>query len=784
MITQKGFISFLMSVILGLLFSPSLFGAYNAPVDYKQTMTIVVRETDVDDWLPTYSRYFEETAVSPSGSKIAFITRLAGYKDKHLYLANGDGTGLVDMTSHLPSGINVNNVYYLQFCGDGSKLFFFGNYGADVVYCDVLTVNKQCNTAFAGPIYGDARKPFTLDNGGTKLFFKHNTGWDSVAKKYRQGLFWASVGYPAVELMNIDQLPGSQNMNLLRYLGSSESGTLLFTWLNSTATYPAQTSMYKVGLGSGPSRMPSGEVHQYVWDAQNLNNRLINTNGTVALYAHGEYGQPTELHRLDLWYGTKRLILKTTDGNGFHGGPALSPSGSIARVHTIGYNQTRIRLSDMTTRDTHSYWFSEAGCISNLTDITENDRLYYMGSACWSGDPAKIFRLDMTPNDFGKGPNITAITFNSRYLPFDDNSTLTITANVKKAVYTKKAIEWVKMKSLVEGREAPEWLVYEPLSYDAFLYDDGSHGDAAPGDGIYTNNTIHTNSGSNFYKHFTLPHYIGVRVIAKDVDDNYVMADTHLTVSKDPLPTAWITVSDPNAGEPGDPGTLFVHRKSTDSTEDSLTIKYTVSGSATKGTDYYTLPGTVTIGAGNLAAGITVRPKDDNLMEGLETVTVTLTPDAAYIVGSPAAATVNISSDENVTIVATDPIATEEGPTTGYFTVRRTGSTAAPLVVDYTVGGTATPGSDYVALPGSVTIPADKSAARIMVTPKIDNVTKEGNETVVVTLTEKSNYTLGTAKRDTVTIINNYLRGSDGGENTSAVLGGSARLHKEDQGNK
>jgi hypothetical protein len=746
--------SFLL-VLFGFLFTPSAFEAYNAPLDYRQTMIVVVRETDVDDWLPTYSRYFQDTAVSPAGSKIAFLARLGNYKDRRLYMANSDGTSLVDMTSHLPSGFDINNVYYLLFSNDGSRLFFFGNYGADVIYCDVLTVNKLCNIAFTGPIAGDSREPFSVDEGGTTLYFKHSTGWDQIAQKYRQGLFYANVGYPAVELMNIDQLPGSQNMNLLRYLGRSESGTLLFTWLNSSISSSAQTSMYKVSLGSGPSRIPSDEFHHFVWDAQDLQNRLMSTNGTVALYAYThEFGQPQELYRLNLSYGTKRLILKTTDGNGFHGGPALSPSGLFARVHTIGYNQTRIRLSDMTTRDTHSYWFGEAGCISNLTDITKDDRYYYMGSACGYGDPAKIFQVDMKPSSEGKAPNISAVTFSSRYLPFDDTSTITITANVKKATQTLKAIEWVKMKSLVEGREAPEWLVYEPLTYDALLYDDGTHGDVKADDGIYTNNTIRTNSDSNFYTHYTLPHYVGMRVIAKDVDDNYVVADTHFTVSTGPLPTIWITVPDPDAGEPGNTGTFMLHRKATDSLADSLTVKYTISGSATKGSDYYTLPGLVTIDAGSLTAAITVVPKDDNLMEGEETVTATLTPDAVYIVGSPVTGTVSISSDERVVIVATDPTATEEGPTTGYFTVRRTGSAAAPLTVYYTVSGTATPGSDYVVLSGSVTIPTNKATARITVTPKNDSV-KEGDETVIVTLTEQSNYTLGWAKTAVVTIISN-----------------------------
>ena len=59
----------------------------------------------------------------------------------------------------------------------------------------------------------------------------------------------------------------------------------------------------------------------------------------------------------------------------------------------------------------------------------------------------------------------------------------------------------------------------------------------------------------------------------------------------------------------------------------------------------------------------------------------------------------------SVTVTATDPTATEAGVTTGTFAVSRTGSTAAALTVNYTVSGSATPGSDYTALTGSLTIP-------------------------------------------------------------------------------
>ncbi len=107
-----------------------------------------------------------------------------------------------------------------------------------------------------------------------------------------------------------------------------------------------------------------------------------------------------------------------------------------------------------------------------------------------------------------------------------------------------------------------------------------------------------------------------------------------------------------------------------------------------------------------------------------------------------------------VTIVATDNTATEQGPTTGTFTVSRTGSTAADLTVFYSVGGTATAGSDYVALPGSVVIPVGQSSAPITVTP-IDDLEVENDETVIATLTLNAAYIVGAQSSATVTITDN-----------------------------
>jgi hypothetical protein len=91
-----------------------------------------------------------------------------------------------------------------------------------------------------------------------------------------------------------------------------------------------------------------------------------------------------------------------------------------------------------------------------------------------------------------------------------------------------------------------------------------------------------------------------------------------------------------------------------------------------------------------------------------------------------------------VNVRATDPIATEPGPSrsrldTATFTVGRTGPTDLPLTVYYRLGGEASNGVDYRELPYSVVIPRGASTADVVIEPLDDNLV-EGPERVVLTL--------------------------------------------------
>jgi len=107
-----------------------------------------------------------------------------------------------------------------------------------------------------------------------------------------------------------------------------------------------------------------------------------------------------------------------------------------------------------------------------------------------------------------------------------------------------------------------------------------------------------------------------------------------------------------------------------------------------------------------------------------------------------------------VTIAATVATASEAGTATGTFTITRTGSTASSLLVNLTIGGTATPGSDYTTITSPVTIAAGSATKTVTVTP-IDDIAVEPAETVILTVAAGSGYNIGSPSSATVTIADN-----------------------------
>ena len=157
-----------------------------------------------------------------------------------------------------------------------------------------------------------------------------------------------------------------------------------------------------------------------------------------------------------------------------------------------------------------------------------------------------------------------------------------------------------------------------------------------------------------------------------------------------------------DAGSVGEGGSLSftVSRTTTGTAED---VTYTLGGTATSGSDYTAPTGTVHFAAGASTATVTIASLTDAVVEGPETVALTLgtassggSIDAAHKTGT---GTITDTTGAPVYSIA-DAGSVGEGGSLS-FTVSRT-TTGTAEDVTYTLGGTATSGSDYTAPTGTV----------------------------------------------------------------------------------
>jgi hypothetical protein len=206
----------------------------------------------------------------------------------------------------------------------------------------------------------------------------------------------------------------------------------------------------------------------------------------------------------------------------------------------------------------------------------------------------------------------------------------------------------------------------------------------------------------------------------------------------------------PNASETDPNGVgmgQFIVRRTGAATA-PLSVNYHVrTGSiAIAGVDFAPLSGSVKIPAGRAYSYINIFPIDDNVGEASEVVIVNIHDGPSFDLGTYSAQ-VTIADNEPVVTVGVQKNASEDDPTGagfGKFIVRRTGSTAQPLVVNIHPRSTSTAdaGDDYFTLPSTVTIPTGKAYAYVNIRPEDDDI-DESDETVILNIDAGTGYSLG-----------------------------------------
>ena len=229
--------------------------------------------------------------------------------------------------------------------------------------------------------------------------------------------------------------------------------------------------------------------------------------------------------------------------------------------------------------------------------------------------------------------------------------------------------------------------------------------------------------------------------------------DTHTLTIADNEPAVSFASASQSAGEGS--GTNNVGMRLDKAPTSDITVKYTVGGTATPGVDYTALSGMVTVAKGATTAVIPVTVVDDSAHEDSETVVLTLAASGGYQVMSPGTHTLTIVDNEPTVSFASASQSAGEGSGTRNVEVTLSPAPTSDVTLTYTVGGTATPGSDFtIASSGTVTVLAGATTATVPVT-LIDDTAPESNETVVLTLVASGGYQVTSPGTHVLTIAAN-----------------------------
>lgn len=194
--------------------------------------------------------------------------------------------------------------------------------------------------------------------------------------------------------------------------------------------------------------------------------------------------------------------------------------------------------------------------------------------------------------------------------------------------------------------------------------------------------------------------------------------------------------------------------------EKTITIDYVLSGTATANEDYVTGNGSLSFAPGETTKVIPVVSITDDLFdEEDETIVFTLTnAQNATLLKSTHTFTIVDNDLPPVIAFITDFSKEKESVSTIEIPVSVSNKSGKAISVDYVVSGTANGGGiDYTLADGTLELPAGTSGGSIFISNIVDDVIYEETETVVITLLNPVNASLGTKSTFTHQIENNDL---------------------------
>ena len=191
-----------------------------------------------------------------------------------------------------------------------------------------------------------------------------------------------------------------------------------------------------------------------------------------------------------------------------------------------------------------------------------------------------------------------------------------------------------------------------------------------------------------------------------------------------------------------------------------VSVSYTVSGTATGGgQDFTHTASSVSIPAGSTSATITISPiVDDSLAEGNETIILTLSSPVNASLGATTSHTYTITDNDGTPSLAiADATTPDESAVVRTLNVTLSPASSSTVTVDYALtGGTATSGSDFAFSSGTLSFAAGDTSKTISV-PVIQDSDVEGDETVIIGLSNPTGGAVISGASGTLTITDDDI---------------------------
>ncbi len=233
---------------------------------------------------------------------------------------------------------------------------------------------------------------------------------------------------------------------------------------------------------------------------------------------------------------------------------------------------------------------------------------------------------------------------------------------------------------------------------------------------------------------------------------------TYTIQDNDSAPTVAFSAASSNGSESATPANMAVTLSGASGL--TVTVDYSVTGGTADGggVDYTLANGTLTFTPGDTSENVSATIINDSWDENNETIIVTLSNPSNASLGGNTAHTYTIQDNDSAPTVAFSAASSNgsESATPANMAVTLSGASGLTVTVDYSVtGGTADGGGvDYTLANGTLTFTPGDTSENVSATI-VNDSWDEDDETIIVTLANPSNASLGGNTAHTYTIQDN-----------------------------